>query len=180
MTPLDVAAQGAMTLPVIVNWASETVAPEPCACAPLALWAAVQRTIVTSVVAPFENTAKPSPPLCAATLSATVALTDPVLRLPDIIIPLPPLLCASTRLRTAVTLPAPFGVTRIPEEPNPWPISATYVFEMEKVLFALGMRLMPLDVRFRTTQFSMVRNRPVLNTMPWEPTPAPSMTKPRR
>ena len=126
MTPPDVAAQGAMTLLVIVDWASERVAPEPCACAPeLALWAAVERTIVTAVVAPFENAAKPSLPLCAATLSATVALTEPVLRLPDIIIPLPPLLYDSTRLRTAVTAPEPFGVTSIPEEPNPWPISAT-------------------------------------------------------
>src|SRR5262245_52783359 len=125
-------------LPVAVDWLNRKVAvaslPTPKPVPPLL--AAVERITIRLVgAAPeFECTKKPSNVLPATTLSVAVAVTEPVLPVPSTWMPLRPLLYASTRLKTALTVPAPLGFSK---KPTP-ALSATKVLDTSIVLVALG------------------------------------------
>src|SRR5262245_8606829 len=124
----------------------------------------------------------PVPPLPSTTLSATETLADTVLTVGATSSP-KSLSYSSTRFRAALAMPVPPGTILIPMK-----LLAITVFEMASWLEELGWNTIALPVvptaacdRLRMTQFSMVKNLPLLNTIPLPlPKPMPLMVIPRR
>ena len=104
------------------------------------------------------------------TLSDAPVVDEPFTPIPTI------LLFVMTSLSTPVTTADPMRAISIP---LPGMLLEAIVFDTEKLLDVLGTILIPV-VKFRTTQFSMARFPPVLNRMPFEPLPSPSMVRPRK
>src|SRR5262249_22089688 len=158
----------AMPLPLTVERATRSVENGPLDARPVLLLTAVERTSIRLAAEwpALERTAKAVEPLLLTTLSVTVALTVPVLLRPLTAMPLPRTLCASTRVKTALTVPAPVGSREIPRDV----LSATNVFEIAMVLAPLGRSSSARPCTLRTTQFSMVRLLPLLSWIPRAPT----------
>src|SRR5579862_3705842 len=169
----------ASVFPVNVDWATQAVAlvPEAWIPEPLpSINACVSERLAMLVL---DKTEKPVP-LLAAMLSVTATETGTldVTRLACTSRPVP-LPEKTVRSMEAVTVPA---------EPKvsisiPFPVvSEKYELDTATVWVASASdrRIKPLPVILRTTQFSTVRDLPLLNRIPVPPPPPPSISRPFR